>query len=67
MGVREFVANESRATSGHVGGGAKRRDLELKLGGESVTLSRATAVVRAGTAGQWSAGDLGLKAGDRQG
>jgi hypothetical protein len=36
-----------------VGGGAERSDQGLKLGGESVTLSRECAVGRAGAAGEW--------------
>lgn len=52
-GCRRIAANENGGTPRHVGGGAERWDLELKLGGESVTLSGASAVVRAGAAGQW--------------
>ena len=48
-----IAANESWGTPGHVGPGAVCRVLELKPGRESVTLSRASAVVWAGAAGQW--------------
>lgn len=40
-----IAANESWGTPGHVGPGAVCRVLELKPGRESVTLSRASAVV----------------------
>lgn len=61
------MANESEGTPGHVGRGADRWDLQLKLGGESVTLSRAALWSEQGQLGSGSAGDLGPAASDRPG
>lgn len=52
-GYGGIATNESGGTPGHVGGGAERWDQGLKLRGESVTLSRASAVGQAEAAGQW--------------
>uniref|UniRef100_A0A8D2DIT8 ATP synthase lipid-binding protein n=1 Tax=Sciurus vulgaris TaxID=55149 RepID=A0A8D2DIT8_SCIVU len=48
-----IATNESVGTPGHVGRRAERWDQGLKLRGESVTLSRASAVGQAEASGQW--------------